>query len=757
MENAKSSYPWRYTKIGGVTRVSIDTGDDIAHLPELDQKQWTVLSCPTTGLEIDPETLKMLDTDGDGHIKVNEVNAAIEWLKKVLRNMDALTEKSAVLPISAIREDTDEGKKLLNSARQILSNLKLDKQELAVAETADSVKIFADTKYNGDGIITEASADDDSLKKLIATIIANVGKATDRSGADGVTKELIEEFYTEAADFTAWKNLSLNDSNLIPYGDNTTAARDAYYAIKDKVADYFIRCKLAAMDADATSALEISKDSLAKISEKNLTEAIAEIEAYPLTKINVRAELPLNDAINPAWEGKFKALKSLILDVDFAGKQSITEAEWNTIGAKFGAYDKWLADKKGAKVEGVDFAYLTDAIANSKKDDLLALVDKDLAEKDNAESIQEVNKLAHLYRDMFNFLRNYVTFTDFYYQYKTGDKAIFQAGTLYIDQRSCDLCIRVADMGKHTASAAQSAMFIAYCDCENKKLGKKLQIAAVVTDGDVDNITVGKNGVFYDRAGNDYEATVTKVIENPISIRQAFWSPYKKFAKFVEEQVEKFAASKDAEITSKGTAAISEKTTEITTAKPAADPAAAPAAPPQKQPVDNAKYCGIFAAIGMALGLIGAAIVSVVTGFLGLPWWGMILALVAVMLLISGPSMLLAYMKLRRRNLAPVLNANGWAVNAHAFVNITFGATLTHLAKFPFVKGRDPLADKKYPWWKKALWILLFVGIIGFVMYCTGKLERFGIEPIKVLDFRDKSEAPAAPAADAPAAETPAK
>ncbi|MBO4773101.1 MAG: hypothetical protein J5595_11235, partial [Bacteroidales bacterium] len=565
MENIKSSYPWKYTKIGGVTRVSIETGDDIAHLPELDQKQWTVLSCPTTGLEIDPETLKMLDTDGDGHIKVNEVTAAIEWLKKVLKSLQPLTAKSAVMPLSDIRDDTDEGKKLLNSARQILSNLKLaDKNEITIGETSDSVKIFADTQYNGDGIITEASTDDELLKKIIATIIANVGKATDRSGADGVTKDLIEEFYTEAADFTAWKNLSLNDTSLIPYGDNTTAARDAYYAIKDKVADYFIRCKLAAMDADATSALEISKESLAKISEKNLTEAISEIEAYPLTKINVKAQLPLNEAINPAWEGKFKALKSLILDVDFAGKQSITEAEWNTIGAKFGAYDKWLADKKGAKVEGVDFAYLTDAIANSKKDDLLALVEKDLAEKDNAESIQEVNKLAHLYRDMFNFLRNYVTFTDFYYQYKTGDKAIFQAGTLFIDQRSCDLCIRVADMGKHTASAAQSAMFIAYCDCENKKLGKKLQIAAVVTDGDVDNITVGKNGVFYDRAGNDYEATVTKVIDNPISIRQAFWSPYKKFAKFIEDQVAKFAADKDKAVTDNATAKISETGTKLT-------------------------------------------------------------------------------------------------------------------------------------------------------------------------------------------------
>lgn len=748
MENTKSSYPWKYTKIGGVTRVSIETGDDIAHLPELDQKQWTVLSCPTTGLEIDPETMKMLDTDGDGHIKVNEVSAAIEWLKKVLKSLQPLTSKSASMPLSDIREDTDEGKKILNSARQILSNLKLsDKNEITIGETSDSVKIFADTKFNGDGIITEASTDNEELKKVIAAIIANVGKATDRSGADGVTKDLIEEFYAEAADFTAWKNLSLNDSNLIPYGDKTAAARDAYYAIKDKVADYFIRCKLAAMDADATSALEISKDSLAKISEKNLTEAIAEIEAYPLTKINVKAELPLNEPINPAWEGKFNALKSLILDVDFAGKSSINEAEWNTIGAKFGAYDKWLGDKKGVKVEGADFALLTEVIGNNSKDELLALVEKDLAEKDNAESIDEVNKLVHYYRDLFSFLHNFVTFKDFYYQSQTGDKAIFQAGTLFIDQRSCDLCIKVADMGKHTASAAQSAMFIAYCDCESKKLGKKLQIAAVVTDGDVDNITVGKNGVFYDRAGNDYEATVTKVIENPISIRQAFWSPYKKFAKFIEDQVSKFAADKDKAMTDNATSKISETGTKLTE-KPAEG---APAAPPQKQPFDIAKYCGIFAAIGMALGLIGAAIVSVVTGFLKLPWWGMILALLAVMLLISGPSMLLAYMKLRRRNLAPVLNANGWAVNAHAFVNITFGATLTKLAKFPFVKGRDPLADKKYPWWKKVLWIILILGAIGFGLYCNGKLARFGLEPIPTLDFRDK------PATEAPAATTPAE
>ena len=35
------------------------------------------------------------------------------------------------------------------------------------------------------------------------------------------------------------------------------------------------------------------------------------------------------------------------------------------------------------------------------------------------------------------------------------------------------------------------------------------------------------------------------------------------------------------------------------------------------------------------------------------------------MLAISGPSMLIAWLKLRQRNIGPILDANGWAVNAH--------------------------------------------------------------------------------------------
>ena len=52
-----------------------------------------------------------------------------------------------------------------------------------------------------------------------------------------------------------------------------------------------------------------------------------------------------------------------------------------------------------------------------------------------------------------------------------------------------------------------------------------MQIVAAFTAGDSDNLMVGRNGIFYDREGRDWDATITKIVDNPISIRQAFWSP----------------------------------------------------------------------------------------------------------------------------------------------------------------------------------------------------------------------------------------
>ena len=73
-------------------------------------------------------------------------------------------------------------------------------------------------------------------------------------------------------------------------------------------------------------------------------------------------------------------------------------------------------------------------------------------------------------------------------------------------------------MGKHSAAAPSSGMYLVYCDCTAKGVAGKLQIMAAITVGDVGDVVVGKNAIYYDNKGVEYDAVITKVIDNPISM-----------------------------------------------------------------------------------------------------------------------------------------------------------------------------------------------------------------------------------------------
>lgn len=542
----KKKYNWTFANVGGVTRVKIHSGEDIRHLGELDEKMWTVLSCPTTGLEIDSESLTVMDSDGDGVLKVKEVVQASRWLCSVLATPDVLLE---------------------------------GKDSLRVEDIAD-----------------------EEIRK-VAEGIAQDGRVS-LADVDNVIK-----------------NVSI-DAQAVPDAPYNQEVMTAYKAKQAEYAAYFAQEKLTAL-------------GLATIAED-------------------------------------------------AAKPGMTEADFAEMGARIGEYE---AAKTAA--EAANAAALSAAQAQ----------------------YQPLRKLLLLTRDFYRLLRNFVTFEDFY-EKNAALRAIFQAGTLIIDQRACTLCLRVNDMGKQNAQAGASGMYLLYCDCESKKLGKKMQIVAAMTVGDIRNLYVGKNGLFYDNQGNDWDAVITKIIDNPISISQAFWSPYRKFGAWVTDLINKSAAEKD----SKGFSELTAKVQE------GAKTPVAEGEKPKMEAFDIAKFAGIFAAIGMAIGYIGAFFTSVIGGFAELKWWQDILAVLGILLVISGPAMFLAWVKLRKRNLAPVLNANGWAVNADVMVSVAFGNTLTTQAQFPLLHMVDPTIKKGMPAWAKwtiAIVVVLLIGggVGGYYFY----------------------------------------
>ena len=714
---SNQNHIWSFSSVGGVKRVNLESGKDLEALEYLDQKLWTALSCPVYGLEIDHKSLELIDIDKDGQIKVTEVLTAIKWISSVINNTDDLLKQASIFPLSAINTKTEEGKMLLSSAQTILRNLgKPDSNSLSVEDTSDIVKIFANTAFNGDGIISEDSCDSVELKTLLHEIITLIGSSNDRNGKAGINTEQLLAFYDACQAFAAWQQKTNDDKLILPFGDETPEAYLSYLAIKSKIDDYFLRCRLAAFDADATAVLNALISRIESITNKDLSNCLDEIATYPLAKIEASKKLPLSNGINPAWETQMNDFAQKVCKVLFPSKTELDEKDWHNIITKFNAYEQWIAEKTGSSIESLGIARIQDILANDIIQQLHAIIEKDKALENEANNIILVDKLVRYYRDLFTLIKNFVTFYDLY---SPDFPAIFQAGTLYIDQRSCDLCIRVSDMPKHNAMVALSGMFLIYCDCVSKSTNEKMTIVATLTNGDIDNLMVGRNALFYDRAGNDYDATVIKIVDNPISIRQAFWSPYRKISEFIRKQTNKFASEQDNKAQAGATGSI-EAMPAKATATPAPD-----AAPPA--PFDVGKFVGIFAAIGLALGAIGTALASVVSGFMQLVWWKMPIAVAGILLVISGPSMIMAFFKLRKRNLAPILDANGWAINARVIINIQFGNTLTHLANLP--KGaklnmNDPFGKKGRPMWQI---VLLLSALAGGVLYLLISYELIKI------------------------------
>jgi hypothetical protein len=754
-----TNYTWKFFRAGGFNQVVISSGTDLMNLDKLDQKLWVALACPTTGVEFDKTTLALIDTDKDGRIRVPELIAAAKWAGGLLKNPDDLLKGSPTLKPAAINDATPEGKLIATFARQVLG--KADTAEVTFEEAAAAAATFAAKPFNGDGIIPADSASDDATKAVIADIINCVGADTDASGKPGVSQPRVDQFFAEAAAYSEWWKKAEGDVNVLPLGVNTEAAAAAVKAVKSKVEDYFARGRLAAFDPRAVNALNRDEKEYAALGAKDLTANHADIASLPLAQVGATTPLPLAQGINPAWAGAIAALQTHAIIPLLGAKTVLTEADWNALVGKLAAFDAWNASKTGGAVEKIGLARAREILGTKAKETLTALIGKDKAEEGNSTAVIGLHRLIHYHRDLAKLARNFVNFGDFYGR---KDKAIFQAGTLYLDQRSCDLCLTVDDAGKHATMAGMAGTYLAYCDCTRKGSGEKLSIVAAFTGGDSDNLIVGRNGIFYDRKGLDWDATITKIVDNPISIRQAFWSPYKKLVRMIEERAANKAAAADANSNAQLTAAAN--------APIAPAGAAAPATPP-KPAFDPS----VIALISLALGSLAAAFAGIL-GFLGkFESWQIPLVIAGIMLVISAPSMAIAWLKLRKRNLGPILDANGWAVNAKAKMNVPFGGALTGVAALPpgaTFGAADEYAEKPSPWPKLLLFAFLVWFVWAFLNDSQGRLYdwtngQYGTPPLSVREqiakdklaksTADKAAAnvPAAATNAAPAAAAPAK
>lgn len=685
MSTTTQTHQWRFFRSGGFDQVAITTAADLQHLAALDPKLWTVLNCPTTGLEFDDKTLALMDQDGDGQIRVPEILQAVRWSCERLADVNIMFAAPGLL-ISSIADHDSLGIGIKQAARQVLAYLdKGADQPIQVTDLTDNTRLFAADHFNGDGVILPELTDNPALQQLMAEIISTQGGVEDRSGGIGLNEETLNQFWEQAQSIIAW-HAAFADSTVLlcPLAEQTADAVAIFERVQAKIDDYFVRCQLAAFDTRAVESLNPVASVYDTLANRVIGGADLDIAGLPLSAIAAERPLSLTSGVNPAWAGAIAEFSNQVL-TPLLGKTytELSYTDWQDVSAQLAAWRSWMAEKPQTALHELGVERLQQILASDWKAQLQELIATDLTASTFADNLSALEQLVRYQRDLVTLLRNFVTFSDFY---QGQQKAIFQAGTLYLDQRSCELVMQVSDMSRHATMAPFSGCYLVYCTCVRQGEAP-INIVAALTAGDVDELMVpGRNGIFYDRKGRDWKASVSKVVAQPVSIRQAFWSPYRRVAAFIEAQVQKFAASRDKDIEAKTTSGVTDTVT-------------APAAAPSN--FDIAKFAGIFAAFGLALGAIGTALAAIVAGLFTLFWWQIPLVLAGVMLLISTPSMLMAFLTLRRRNLGPLLDANGWAVNTRARINIPFGAALTGLAHLPAgakCSLQDPYAEKHSRW-----------------------------------------------------------
>jgi hypothetical protein len=711
-----STHLWKFVRIGGVLQIVFRSGADIVHLDQLDQKLWVALASPTKGIEFDERTLELIDLDKDGRIRAPEVIEASRWLRDVLKNPDDLLKGMDSISLAAINEKTPAGAALLASLQRVIArSSKPEETQISLSELSALASKFTKAAFNGDGVFPAESATEEDVKKVIGEMIATVGGVPDRSGSLGISRDKVDLFFAEVEAFLAWHKKPESDPEILPLAAGTGSATAALATLRPKINDYFARTQLASFDPRATNILNRAESDFLALAAKDLRSDAAEIAQLPLARVEPGRPLPLHDGINPAWqESVTKFAKETVAPILAGQRNALSREEWAILQSKLAAYEQWLGAKPKTGVETLGASRLAEIIQSGLRAKLNDLIQKDLSESPTGDDLRIVEKLLRLQRDFLKFLNNFVSFSDFY----SRKGAVFQAGTLYLDARSCELCVNVPDPAKHAALAGLSKAFLAYCDC-TRVGGRKMTIAAAFTAGDSDNLMVGRNGVFYDRQGLDWDATITRIIDNPISIRQAFWSPYKKFVRMVEEQVAKRAAAAEAASQAKLTTAASAVATADQTKSPA--PAAVPPVKPEAKKID----VGAVAALGVALGSLATFLGLMFTKVIDLGWWAPF-AVIAIILAISLPSVLIAWLKLRQRNLGPILDANGWAVNGRMKINVPFGGALSKRAKLP----QGAQVSLQDPFHESHAGRYTIIALI-FLVIAAGTIWRFGwLDPV---------------------------
>jgi hypothetical protein len=631
--------PLVYRRYGGSFQVEIPNFETLTRAIHIPETQWMATACPLEGLHCEPRFLAFMDGDGNGRVRVAEVRTAVRFAAKMLQSYQGVDAHSDVLELSAL---SPEAAAMRSAAQRILGILKAENTgRISLEQVRASDKMLRDAGINGDGIIAPAFLPE-PVRPLALRIMAAFPEVKNRAGLAGVDPPMLQRFREARTALLA--HLAGKDAIHV-WGEASLERAKRIREVKPLLDGYFLQCRLVAAQPEAATNLKLPPGRVESVlgDTAALEKAASVLPIAPADPAGVLTWARLYRG--PAYEALEAFRKEVAAPITGSAEQ-LSDAAWRMLSSGSDAMLAWQAVFDANPVRGMAAELAT--VADADLAAMEAASQADLAIKGELDAIVELERLILYQRWLLAFANNFISMPDLYSAKKD---ALYEQGTLVLGGRKYTLSVLAQPRAAHAALTSQGTTCILYVKVTPRDGAEGYEVAVPVTRGRSGHLEVGKRGIFHDVEGKEYDAIITQVVRQPVSLWEAMTMPFERLGRFISSKVEALASSGDKEFDQ----ALDKGYTRATVAP--GEPAAAAA------PAQGGGLGGVIAAGGIAFAAVGSALAFIMSQMKSLTLGDVLSAALIIAAIVMLPAGLLGWLKLRKRNLALLLEGAGWALN----------------------------------------------------------------------------------------------
>jgi len=666
-----------FRQMGGAYHLWVDGDTALLRLHELDPARWAVTSLPVADLQADPKLVEFLDPDQTGRLRVDQMVAARDWLLKHLKGRERLPLALDAVRLADIDTSTPGGEALRRTAERVLTEQKTTGREaVTLAHLRAYQASYASALTNGDGVVPPPLLPEPDLAAFAEDVMKTVGSTPDLSGKPGVGRPELKSFLKQGTAWLEWNERGRNDATLFPLGSATPTSAALVEELEEKLQQYFLQCDLLREEPELAARFKLDAEAAAAFPVADSKAIEERLKVAALAPPRPDGILAADAPINPHYAPMVARLRNEVLTPLLGADQTtLARADWEKVKAALAPYRTWQASKITSPFGALGEEKVRAYFAGDLPARLEAMIDADLAAAPEIAALSNLERLLLFHRYLVVLANSMVglgSLTD------AEHRPLFNMGTLVIDGRRLDFTVRVSDREAHKKVATESRIFLVYAKITDKEGGAStLEVAAPVTRGERGRLNVGKRGLFIGRDGVIRDAQVVDVLAHPISIPEAIRAPFRKGRELVTKKLGDLLAAKAPDLQAKVQGKVQEKlTAAVAPAIPGMAPAVGPPSPAAPPPPPPAKKG--FDASSLPLLLVGgsaafAALLSALTYLFSqlakIAIFDLVGVLGTILAVIVAVSAIVGWFKLRSRDLSPVLEANGWAMNSQLLVN----------------------------------------------------------------------------------------